>query len=249
MLVPTATQLYNLIAVDPDDELFGPFQANDPNVELIQCRYCCLVPNAYVPLVIDRPHSPKELWMTLKGAIFNNGLEQECEPLINYLTACISQPNPNDLSHLALEADELPTVVALDPDLIAHCQHIIHEDFHHFNNTVGHAQATLVQNGNQLARAKKGDRIRVLYQYLELAKQQLQLTYVKVDATPGLLEKVFNLQLHLSGADFKEYFNSFLLDTSNSSVVQQATFHKTLYWGGALPSAADLQSGYQGIYD
>ena len=297
MLVPTAAQLDNLIAADPDDELFGPFQANDPNVELIRTRYCCLVPHAYIPLVIDRPHTPKELWTTLRGAIVNDQLEQQCEPLINYLRACMSRPTPNDLSHLALDSDDLPTVVALDPDLIAHRRRLLYEDFPHFNNAVGHAQATLVsqgihaltqevhlgriesqqerdrarnktfqteypasynklliyaqvQNGNllqpvwnQLARSKKGDRIRILSQHLELAKQQLQLTYVKVDTTPGILEKILNLQYHSSSAagDFKEYFNSFLLDTSNSSVVQQATLYETLHSGGAAPSAADLQ--------
>ena len=297
MLAPTAAQLDNLIAADPNDEIFGPFQANDPNVELIRTRYCCLVPHSYIPLVIDRPHTPKELWTTLRGAIVNDGAEQACEPLINYLRACMSRPAPNDLSYLALGSDDLPTVVALDPDLIAHRRRLLYEDFPHFNNAVGHAQATLVsqgihaltqevhlgrietqqersrarnktfqseypasyqtllnyaqvQNGNllqpvwnQLARAKKGDRIRILQQHLELAKQQVHLTHVKVDTTPGILEKVLNLQYHSASANgnFKEYFNSFLLDTSNSSVVQQASLYETLHSGGAAPSAADLQ--------
>ncbi|GFH46222.1 predicted protein [Chaetoceros tenuissimus] len=248
-------------------------------------------------IAIDRPHTPKELWTTLRGAIVNDGVEQACEPLTNYLQACMSRPAPHDLSHLALDSDDLPTVVALDPDLIAHRRRLLYEDFPHFNNSVGHTQATLVsqgihaltqevhlgriqtqqerdrarnktyqseypasyqrllsyaqvQNGNllqpvwnQLARAKKGDRIRILHQHLELAKQQLQLTYVKVDTTPGILEKFFNLQYHSASAtgNFKEYFNSFLLDTSNSSVVQQATLYETLHSGGAAPSAADLQ--------
>ena len=58
-------------------------------------------------------------------------------------------PNATDLSHLALENDDLPTVVALDLDLIAHCQCIINEDFPRFNNVVGQVQVTLGSQGIQ----------------------------------------------------------------------------------------------------
>lgn len=150
MMVPTAAQLDNLIAADRNDELFRPFQANNPNVELICTRYCCLVPHTYVPLVIDCPHKQKELWTTFRGAIVNDGLEQECELLVNNLQACMSCPAPNDLSHLVSDSDDVPTVVALDPDLIAHCRQLLYEDFPHFNNAVGHAQTTLVSQGIHL---------------------------------------------------------------------------------------------------
>lgn len=73
MLVSNAVQLDNLIVADPDETLFGPLEAADPNVELISTRNCCLVPTAYIPLVIDQAHTPKEHWTTLRGAIINNG--------------------------------------------------------------------------------------------------------------------------------------------------------------------------------
>lgn len=61
--------------------------------------------------------------------------------------------------------------------------------------------------------------------------------------TPGILEKILNLQYHSASAtgDFKEYFNSFLLETNSSSVIQQTTLYKTLHSGGGALLAADLQ--------
>jgi len=297
MLVPTAAQLDNLIAANPNAELFGPFLANDPNAELIRTRNCCMVPTAYIPLVIDRSHTPKELWTTLRGAINTDGLDQACKPLINFLRACLTRPAVNELSPLALAAASLPIVVALDPDLIAHCRRILVEDFPHFSNAVSQAQANLVSQGihaltqevhmtrvemreqrekdrnktfessypasyqkllqyaqvtngaalqpvwNMLARAKKGDRIRILMQYLELAKQQLDLIHVKTEITPGLLDKIFNLVFHPPSVsqNFSNYFNSFVLGTESSQAVQQATLYKTLYSGTAAPLLTDIQ--------
>jgi hypothetical protein len=297
MLVPTAAQVDNLIAADPDVELFGPFQANDPNVEVIRTRNCCLVPTAYISLVIDQPHTPKELWTTLKGAISADSLDQECAPVVEFLRACLSRPTQDALSPLALDAAHLPTVVALDPDLISHRRRILYEDFPHFNSAVSQAQANLVSQGihaltqevhlgrvenreqkerernktfeseypasyqkllrfaqvpagnllqpvwNQLARAKKADRIRVLTQYLELAKQQLELVHVKLEVTPSLLEKVFNLVFSPPAmvAGFTEYFNTFVLSGEGSKAIRQATLYETLYSGSAAPSAADLE--------
>lgn len=147
MLVPTAAQIDNLIAADPNEELFGPFQAKNKNVEVIHTRNCCLVPTAYIPLVIDQPHTPKELWTTLKGAISADGLDQECAPVVEFLQACLSCPTQDALSPSALDAAHLPTVVALDPDLISHHCRILYEDFPHFNQAVLQAQANLVSQG------------------------------------------------------------------------------------------------------
>jgi hypothetical protein len=298
MLVPSAAQLDNLIAADPNEDLFGPFEAADPNVELIRTRNCCLVPTAYIPLVIDQAHTPKELWATLRGAIVNDGLEQACIPLINFLRACLSRPTANDLSPLALPPANLPTVVALDTDLIDHRRRILVEDFPHFNQAVNQAQANMVSQGihaltqevhlsrveqreerdrdrnktfesvfpasfakllayaqvangnllqpvwNLMARAKKADRLRILSQHLDLAKQQVELMHVKVEVTPTLLEKIINLVFAPPSLapEFKDYFNCFAIDADSNQALRQSLLYETLYAGAAAPSIADLAS-------
>jgi hypothetical protein len=88
----TCTQVYGTKAAinqawtnRPDAELLGPVAAAEPGSSAIMTRHLMLVPPCYVPIVINRNLSPRQLWDELASTIFDNGDKNTCEPLLHWI--------------------------------------------------------------------------------------------------------------------------------------------------------------------
>jgi len=89
--VPTADNLDQLLAADPNAEMVGPFAAGDADTEQLTVRFAVFVPNRHMAMLLDDHMTPREAWQRIRGAIVADGLAQECEPLVGWLRVAITR--------------------------------------------------------------------------------------------------------------------------------------------------------------
>lgn len=99
-----------VLANDPNAALIGPFTAAEPNAIQYRTRTMMYVPPKYIPIVVGRRLTPRQLWTDLVGAIRANNDEANCQPLINWvlLSLLASDNTANATSVLAKPMPALP---------------------------------------------------------------------------------------------------------------------------------------------
>ncbi len=80
-------------AENPQAAFLGPFAPEAPNTVLYRSRFLMIVPQPYIPLFLGATLKPKEAWMLLATAIFNDDRAVSCAPLLEWLiSACTLLP-------------------------------------------------------------------------------------------------------------------------------------------------------------
>jgi hypothetical protein len=115
--VPQRKVLNQLLAAGPELELLGPFGNNDAGTDVIRVCQVMLVPFCYVQLFLQRPLTPREAWVQVAGAIYNNGNQIACEPLLDWLRVTITRQGEDLASRLQQEHPRAPLML---PDLVQH---------------------------------------------------------------------------------------------------------------------------------
>jgi hypothetical protein len=106
--VPQREVLDQLLANEPAGELVGPFGNEDAGTDVIRVRQAMLVPFRYVRLFLERPLTPREAWVQVAGAIYNDGMHEACSPLLDWLRVAITRQGDGLPSRLLQEHPRVP---------------------------------------------------------------------------------------------------------------------------------------------
>jgi hypothetical protein len=109
--VPTREVIDQMLGADPGIRLLGPFGNDDAGTEVIRVRYAMLLPFRYVRILLRRPLTPREAWVQLAGAIFADGKQVACAPLIDWLRAVLTRQAEGLASRVQLEHPRIPLMI------------------------------------------------------------------------------------------------------------------------------------------
>jgi hypothetical protein len=112
--VPQREVLDQLPVAEPESELLGPFGNEDAGTDVIRVRQAILVPFRYVRILLQRPLTPQEAWVQVAGAIYNDGLHEECSPLIDWLQVAMTRQGEGQPSRLSALVQRRWQVVVTD---------------------------------------------------------------------------------------------------------------------------------------
>ena len=87
----TLVRVDELLLAEPDNELIGPFQATDVNIVQRRTRIVMSLPPKYIPLVVNRRLTPKQIWTDLVGAIRADGNVEDCQELVNWAMLALTR--------------------------------------------------------------------------------------------------------------------------------------------------------------
>jgi hypothetical protein len=99
------------LAAGPELELLGPFGNEDAGTDVVRVRQAMLVPFRYVRILLQRPLTPREAWVQLAGAIYNDGNQIACEPLLDWLRVAITRQGELQASRLQQEHPRVPLML------------------------------------------------------------------------------------------------------------------------------------------
>lgn len=142
--VPNAATIAQAFAENPDTEMLGPYAEADQGTELARVRQCMLVPFRYVRLLLETPLTPRQAWERLAGAIFTDGNEVACLPLLQWLQVALTRQNANERSRLT---QEYPTVPLASPAFVKRRYERVLTDIPSLGNTAVHAGANQIAAG------------------------------------------------------------------------------------------------------
>ena len=80
-----------MFAANPQTERLGPFNNSDAGTVSARVRHAIFIPAPYVGMFVNRNLSPKEAWSQLRSRIVANNKAIECDPLITWLQAALTQ--------------------------------------------------------------------------------------------------------------------------------------------------------------
>jgi hypothetical protein len=124
--VPTREVIDQMLGADPEVRLLGPFGNDDAGTEIIRVRrYAMLLPFRYVRLLLRGPLTPKEAWVQLAGAIFADGKQEACAPLIDWLRAVLTRQAEGLASRVQMEHPRIPLML---PILVKRCWQLMLSD-------------------------------------------------------------------------------------------------------------------------
>jgi hypothetical protein len=109
--VPQREFLDQQLAAGPELELLGPFGNEDAGTDVVRVRQAMLVPFRYVRLFLQRPLTPREAWVQVAGAIFNDGLQVTCGPLIDWLRVALTRQGEDMASRLQQDHPRVPLML------------------------------------------------------------------------------------------------------------------------------------------
>jgi hypothetical protein len=113
----TFARVNELLVAEPSAELLGPLASTDTNTVQIRTRYMMYVPPKYIPLVLDRRLTPKQLWTDLVGTMDTNDDLDVYEELVQWALLCLVRPAANRPPSTLLDR---PTVPLADAALLRH---------------------------------------------------------------------------------------------------------------------------------
>jgi hypothetical protein len=109
--VPQREVLDQLLAAGPELELLGPFGNEDAGTDVVRVRQAMLVPFRYVRLFLQHPLTPREAWVQVAGSIYNDGMQVDCEPLLDWLRVAITRQGDDMASRLQQEHPRVPLML------------------------------------------------------------------------------------------------------------------------------------------
>lgn len=118
----TDARMTELWAHEPDVELLGPFAEDDANVRQSRTRRLMYVPPRFLPIVINRRLSPRELWVDLVGAIEAEGMTDSCRELVDWVKLTGVRHDAALPSHVC---QATPAVPLADANFIRHRKTIL----------------------------------------------------------------------------------------------------------------------------
>jgi hypothetical protein len=156
--VPQRKILDQALAAEPAAELLGPFGNEDTGTDVIRVCQAMLVPFCYVRILLQRPLTPREAWVQLAGAIYNDGTQVACAPLLDWLRVAITRQGENQASRLQQEHPRVPLML---PALVQRCWQLVINDLPVLSSgatlAAGHVIATslnaLVSNNREFRNA------------------------------------------------------------------------------------------------
>jgi hypothetical protein len=94
----TIDRVLQLLGEEPNNEAIGPFRVGDANVRTItSTRGAMYIPYQYMSLVLGMELTGRKACLLLLPAIINDGLQQVCKPLVDFLVVRITK-GANDLN-------------------------------------------------------------------------------------------------------------------------------------------------------
>ena len=125
--------------------MVGPFTANENGMELIRMQNLMCVPPRYVPILLGRLLTPREVYVHLGRAIQADRLEVDCGPLLGYLwAACTLQTG----ALVPVVQRPLAPVLRVDATLYNHIrENIVYRNFPRLQ------EPSHLEPGQQVARA------------------------------------------------------------------------------------------------
>jgi hypothetical protein len=110
--VPTREVIDQTFGADLAVNLLGPFGNDDAGTEvLVRVRYAMLLPFCYMRLLLRRPLTPREAWIQLAGAIYANGKQDACAPLIDWLRVVVTRQAEGLVPRVQLEHPRIPLML------------------------------------------------------------------------------------------------------------------------------------------
>lgn len=133
--VPVPQRVDELLASEPNAELLGPFDANDPDTEVVTTRMSMFIPHQFTNILLDRSLTPRRAWIELRGAILNANMTAECQALIDWLRVALVRRGA-DLQPAVTRAP-LTSPTLTDPEMTRKFQTyrtgILYHDLPHLN--------------------------------------------------------------------------------------------------------------------
>jgi hypothetical protein len=99
------------LAGDPELKLLGPHENDEAGTEVIRVRQSMLVPFRYVRLLLPGSLTPREAWIQLAGAIYNDGKQVACAPLLDWLRVALTRQAAGTASRLQQEHPRVPLLL------------------------------------------------------------------------------------------------------------------------------------------
>ena len=90
--MPTLVNLDALFDADPLLQMVGPFAANEVGTELIRTCSVMFLLLHYIAIVLGQSLTPREAYLHIGGAIWTDGLEVDCAPLLSFFLAACALP-------------------------------------------------------------------------------------------------------------------------------------------------------------
>jgi len=118
--VYTPNRIQGEIGNDPDLEQLDieVTDANLEDLEPITTRSAIWIPNQYAALLLDDSLTPVVTWSRIYGAILQNGHQDSCKPLINFLQVQLLGSNAANVFPFVIGEDLIQPIMA--PSLIRH---------------------------------------------------------------------------------------------------------------------------------
>lgn len=147
--VPTEGHLQQLIAADPNAEVFGPFAAGDPDVGPLISRQAIVVPNRYAAPFLTVGMPPKQAHAVLSALIAQDNNGVACEQLLAWLRLTLTRRGPNLHPRTCVDPPVPPGFLRPEHQaaFAAFRLEILHQDFPHLAPGVHHNSAVLISQG------------------------------------------------------------------------------------------------------
>jgi hypothetical protein len=134
-VVPTVEQTTALLAAHPHQGHILPLAAGAQDTETLDSRFLVQIPQAYLPMLLTRQLTPRELWEQVVMAIIAEGKQQACEVFITWArVALVLRPDPTDPTNflapancMGLARTSFPTI-AVDAALQHHRWSVLVQD-------------------------------------------------------------------------------------------------------------------------
>ncbi len=125
MNVPdTLLHMDALLSADLAVPLLGPFDDNAVEIRKLRTRNMMFVPPAYLPIVIGRRLTPRQLYTELAGAIRADNKSIMCAPLIKWIfMTLVREEGVGPLPSPVLQA--MPILPFADPVLLSHRRQVL----------------------------------------------------------------------------------------------------------------------------
>ena len=101
-------EMTEIWAKDPGEELLGPFDDTDANIRQVRTRRLMFVPPRFLPLVINRRLTPREVWKDLVGAIEAEGVLVDCREHMDWATLAAVHPGVGSPSNVRQPLPQVP---------------------------------------------------------------------------------------------------------------------------------------------
>jgi hypothetical protein len=123
-LPATVERCSELWAANPDALLLDPLPDGDAAIRQVRTRRIMQVPPRYLPILLGRHLTPRQLWLELVGAIVANHDAVPCAPLVDWVMMACFRRAPNEASSLTRAAPSVPPLA--NADFIRHRRSILH---------------------------------------------------------------------------------------------------------------------------